>query len=412
MMMFRVFWVIGLLLLSGCALSPTAERHRQTTVDYPLPQAGVLFSGKYVPEATGFIREHRIYDSKQDGNLVAALNAPFEIEPAPECVGRSRKGIILVHGLTDSPFVLRDLAQQFAQKCYLARAVLSPGHGTKPGDLLGVSWRDWVEAVRRGVESFQNQVDELVVLGYSTGGALALYHAITHNPGNIKALVLISPAIRAKVSLGGIANWHKVYSWGIERGKWVKIRGDHDPVKYESFPHHAGGQLHQLIRALHRQMDDRTPIEIPVFMVLTADDRTVSAGRALSFFCESTRADRRVLLWYRGRKVRKTDCSGIEERPGAVPEFNVVNYSHLAFPVSPNNSHYGSGPESYRICTHYPGARNRKEFRYCKHDFPGVDVQYGETSLFGNNRGYILRRLTFNPDFDYMVARIFAFLDS
>jgi len=63
--------------------------------------------------------------------------SPVEFQPDSGC--ESTRGIaILVHGLSDSAFSMRDVAKEVSKGCYIARTVLLPGHGTKPGDLL--SW--------------------------------------------------------------------------------------------------------------------------------------------------------------------------------------------------------------------------------------------------------------------------------
>jgi pimeloyl-ACP methyl ester carboxylesterase len=67
-------------------------------------------------------------------------NLPFEIRPAKNPrtgpTGKT-KGILLVHGLGDSPGTFVDLAQEFAARGFLVRTVLLPGHGTRPaGDYV------------------------------------------------------------------------------------------------------------------------------------------------------------------------------------------------------------------------------------------------------------------------------------
>ncbi len=61
-----------------------------------------------------------------------ALNAPFEIEPKDP----SGKAILLVHGLSDSPYSFVDVANKLADQGFLVRVPLLPGHGAKPSDLM------------------------------------------------------------------------------------------------------------------------------------------------------------------------------------------------------------------------------------------------------------------------------------
>src|ERR1041385_4116649 len=56
---------------------------------------------------------------------------------------RTARAILLVHGLTDSPYYVRALADVFYAAGYNVAAVLLPGHGTKPEDLLSVRLAQW-----------------------------------------------------------------------------------------------------------------------------------------------------------------------------------------------------------------------------------------------------------------------------
>ncbi len=81
-------------------------------------------------------------------------NAPFELHPPPGFLpGLSkpyRRGVLLTHGLSDSPYTMRHLAAFFQQRGFRVMAVLLPGHGTQPGDLLDVTWREWAKTVAYG----------------------------------------------------------------------------------------------------------------------------------------------------------------------------------------------------------------------------------------------------------------------
>jgi alpha-beta hydrolase superfamily lysophospholipase len=42
------------------------------------------------------------------------------------------KALVLVHGLGDSPYSFRDIANHLAEQDYLVRAILLPSHGSLP----------------------------------------------------------------------------------------------------------------------------------------------------------------------------------------------------------------------------------------------------------------------------------------
>ena len=82
-----------------------------------------------------------------DLEKIVAGNAPFELRPSGNHrVGHNkpyRRGVLLTHGLTDSPYFMRYLASFFQENGFRVMALLLPGHGTQPGDLLEVRWQDW-----------------------------------------------------------------------------------------------------------------------------------------------------------------------------------------------------------------------------------------------------------------------------
>src|SRR5262245_4967984 len=103
-------------------------------------------------------------------------NRTFELTAtAPACAA------LLIHGLTDSPYSMRALAQRLhAAGCYVL-APRMPGHGAVPGGLTDASWPDWNAVVRLGVRHLRGRAGPntpLTIVGYSNGGALAVKYAL------------------------------------------------------------------------------------------------------------------------------------------------------------------------------------------------------------------------------------------
>jgi alpha-beta hydrolase superfamily lysophospholipase len=91
--------------------------------------------------------------------------------------GRSTCGaVVLVHGLTDSPYSLRHVARRYQQDGFVAVGIRLPGHGTVPAGLLDVEWEAWSEATRLAVREARRRAGPgvpLHLVGFSNGGALA-----------------------------------------------------------------------------------------------------------------------------------------------------------------------------------------------------------------------------------------------
>ena len=77
------------------------------------------------------------------------------VEPAPETI---RGGALLLHGLTDSPYSMRWLAESLRAEGFYVLALRMPGHGTVPAALLEADWQDWMAAARMGARHVKSRI--------------------------------------------------------------------------------------------------------------------------------------------------------------------------------------------------------------------------------------------------------------
>ena len=216
-------------------------------------------------------------------------NRTYEMTP-----DEIRGGVLLVHGLSDSPYSMRSLAETFRDQGFYVLAIRMPGHGTVPAGLVHATWRDWSAAIEVGARHVAGKLTEgqpFMLGGYSNGGALAvLYtlHAIDDDdrpaPDHV---LLLSPAIGiTRVAMA--SNWHKLFSWipYFEKSKWVSIQPEYDPFKYTSFPKNAGAQSWAIAREVEAQLgraqaDGRLARMPPILTFQSAVDSTVIAADVL-----------------------------------------------------------------------------------------------------------------------------------
>lgn len=336
------------------------------------------------------------------------MRSPFEIRESAQCPsGSTRTGYLLLHGLTDSPYLLSAVARSLAGRsaCSVVRSVLLPGHGTVPGDSLEVHRDQWRDITRYGVESFQGRVDELFLVGYSAGATLAIEYADQHrNDNKLAGLILLSPALALPDASVVVAPYLR---WFV---RWLGVEQEQDAAKYETLAINAGAEFYLLVKELN--LPAMPVLNLPVFMVVSGADTTVDVSAAERFFCENLAEGNRELLWYQsshGGDLPTLLCSGTFVESAANDRFRVVSSSHVGLTMPPNDPHYGVDA-GYRQCLHY--AANPDQMDECRQN--DADTVYGERSLLvdGFYNGRLMRRATFNPLFAQMMEHIDCFLSA
>lgn len=372
-----------------------------STLNYPITDSTLPFAD-YISQCRGLIAARRTDLGRPGINATHIIdaNSPYELYPAhPVMAGeRIKYGVLLIHGLLDSPFTLRDIGSHLQSQGILCRSILLPGHGTVPDDLLAISYHSWIQAVRYGIDSLKKDVEQIYLIGYSTGATLSVYHAL-QDP-QISGIILLAPAIKIRPPVDVFTSLRYLSKWMTDNRKWLYREVEADYMKYASIafnPVNQVAQLTSVIRDLHHDH----PVECPVFMAVSREDETISSERAISFFSSLKNPDSELLL-YTSFEHRYPD-QRITTRLSTLPEANIKHFSHVSIPFAPENPYYGKDGE-YIFASHpgsdnyIYGAYNHIELKLCNY--------LHQIKLMKRPR----RELTFNPDFPYMAHKICQFI--
>jgi esterase/lipase len=384
---------------------PLEARHRPSGLNSRFNGERLVFA-EYVARDRDMLR--RLHAGAADLEKRVDGNAPFELKPLPGFTAGQhkpyRRGVLLTHGLSDSPYMMRHLADFFRQNGFRVMAVLLPGHGTQPGDLLEVTWQEWAKTVAYGAYKLADEVDELFLAGYSTGATLSVYHSLRDY--RVSGLFLFSPAIRITPK-AALAKFHKIYSWLIPSAKWVDIKPDLDIYKYESFTKNAAAQTYALTGKLKDQLRQHE-LGIPVFAVASEDDMTVNTSAIFEFFSRVNHPSSKLVLYTTEPEKYSPDflADRLELVNSVVPGQRILSSAHTAIVMAPEDKHYGEKGE-YSNCVHYfPG--DMEKYAAClKH--PEQDLQ-GEVTRKNLAAG-IIRRLMYNPHFAALKVSMQNFID-
>ena len=411
---------------SMSASTPFHEYVEQSQQRLLAAMEGMANSGQHVGFIGGYTAEE-----------AAAMRSPFEWRADPQVCAQeneqplpgANKGFLLIHGLTDSPYSLRAMAESLreAYPCALIRAVLLPGHGTWPGDSLTMSHQDWRTIVDYGVNSFQHEdaVTSLYMVGFSTGTSLTVDYLSRHpvpagqrRDDKIQGAVMMATAVKASSSIAFLAPWVRHVT------TWMSHHKEQDAIRYESFSYHAAAEFYLLTEGM---VQPANALTVPVMMVVPADDTTVDTQAAREFFCYANQngepVERKLLLWYASidEQINQEisanpalNCDNIVEiSPLAMDaSYQTLNQSHLGVLTPPTDSHYGLNGK-YRHCKYYETNGTAADFQACQTD--------NQNSVFGENYSLLeeqgklndryLRRGTFNPEYDAMMEKVVCFVD-
>jgi esterase/lipase len=195
----------------------------------------------------------------------------------------NKTGVVLVHGLLASPAELRAYGESLAALGHPVIGVRLCGHGTSPWDLRDRSWQDWLSSVRRGYEIIEAFVDRVCVIGFSTGGALALCLA-AEKPEKLAGVAAVSTPVKFRNRnlifapiLHGI---NKLTEWVTSQEGVVLFRpndSEHPEINYRHIPIRG---LFELTRLIDEMMHRLADVTCPVMVVQGTEDRIIDPKSA------------------------------------------------------------------------------------------------------------------------------------
>lgn len=194
-----------------------------------------------------------------------------------------KTGILMVHGFLASPAELHDYAKSLSQRGYAVLGVRLAGHGTSPWDLKERDWQDWLNSVRRGHRILAAFCENIVAVGFSTGGALSLMLAaegLEKLSGVASVSAPLSFRNRKMVLVPLVHGLNKLASWLPSFNDVIPFRendSEHPDINYHSIPVHALYQLRELTDVLKQRLPH---VEVPALIVQGDDDPVVHSDSA------------------------------------------------------------------------------------------------------------------------------------
>jgi alpha-beta hydrolase superfamily lysophospholipase len=359
--------------------------------------------------------------------------------------------VVLLHGLTDSPYSLRHIGESYRQRGFAVVAIRLPGHGTVPAGLVGARWEDWTAATRlavRHARSLAGAHTPLHLVGYSNGGALALKYTLEalDDPALARPdqLVLLSPmvGITSFARFAGVLGWPAVFP-AFAKSAWLDTLPEYNPFKYNSFPVNGARQSSQMTEAVRKHMlkhvEAGTLAGFPrVLTFQSVVDSTVFTAAVIENLYQVLPANGSELVLFDLNHQAKV---GPLIRPGITATLKqILESSHRNFVLTLVTSSaadtaqvearsFGAGvSEPTRVALSQAYPRDMYSLSHVALPFPMDDPVYGQQpseESFGVRLGMLavrgergtlivdvgtLMRATCNPFYDYQLEKLLATL--
>jgi carboxylesterase len=138
--------------------------------------------------------------------LIAAVRGHGHSVPS----SRRDTAVLLLHGLTGTPVDMHFMKEALVADGYTVSAPLLPGRGTRPSDMFGLSWEDWMSAALDAYDDLARDHDQVVVGGLSAGATMTLDIALRRKPS---AVLLCATAL----GMGNRIAYLAPYVWRLIR---------------------------------------------------------------------------------------------------------------------------------------------------------------------------------------------------
>ena len=196
----------------------------------------------------------------------------------------SNSCVIVVHGFSSAPKEMQNLALFLNENNFNVITPRLSGHGTVPEDLKTKTWQDWYKSVSRSITIASLQYKKVYIVGFSTGGLLALL-STKKQYKEFVSLVCINAALhlndlRIKTLLPAISFWNDIVKV-FNENKYAKEYIDNFPENPQiNYNKHYVSSIEQLSLLMDKIKKNLHKIKKPILIIQGKDDPVVNPSSA------------------------------------------------------------------------------------------------------------------------------------
>lgn len=207
------------------------------------------------------------------------VGSPFFFDShAKTCAKVKKVGVLVCHGYKSAPQEVLELGKFINGFGFKVYGVRLKGHGTAPINMKEVSWQDWYDSMQRGYAALKNRCSKVIIVGFSTGGLLALLSGSRKK--NIAGIVAINSALKLldmrTLFVPGINIWNELLDkLNITKSKmeYVDDKPENPHINYSRNYLKGVEQLEKLMKECESGLEN---ICAPAFIIQAKNDPVVN----------------------------------------------------------------------------------------------------------------------------------------
>ena len=238
-------------------------------------------------------------------NVLEEANKPRYIEG-------SENGILLIHGLTSSPYEMLNTGERLAKAGYTVYIARISGHGSGRKNISNISMDEWYNSLKYGYSILKNSCKKVILLGYSLGGLLAVNIA---KYNSVDGVMLLSPPFHIKFKPTSLAKYVK---------KLIKFVPIYRKLPEEVERYYTDGwpvaSLHELELLRIEAINNIAGLSAPIISVMCKNDSLINVKLCANVIEEAS--GKNFILYGKEYKHNIVD--------GSYPDINSIVDEHIA----------------------------------------------------------------------------------
>jgi esterase/lipase/1-acyl-sn-glycerol-3-phosphate acyltransferase len=201
----------------------------------------------------------------------------FDIQNSKNC-------IIAIHGFSSAPKEVEKMALFLNENNLSVHTPRLSGHGIIPEELKDKKWEDWYKSVSRAITIASLQYKRIHIIGFSTGGLLALLSTKKYYKEFV-GLVCINAALhlndlRIKTLIPAISFWNdlvKAFSENIYTKEYIDNFPENPEINYNK---HYINSIEQLSLLMNKTKKSLQKMRKPILIIQGENDPIVNPSSA------------------------------------------------------------------------------------------------------------------------------------